>query len=184
MRPVTTGWPPRSSTSHVSLKNCSHPMTRGSSGGAGVASTASASDASSAIASVPNRPTGSGYRRHDALDEAGHVRLVDPPDDDDQIAVGIDPDDVAARAARGEARLRRARELTPSGVEPPKEPVLRVDRARPAHLGDPRAGHELATAPTARAVHEQTEARVIARGHPEPAAPVRAARHRRHPHAV
>src|SRR3989441_784890 len=77
----------------------------------------------------------------------------------------------------GAARGPRA---GPPDIEPPQQAVLRVDRARLPALVDPRCRQDLRVAPAAATQVQQAEARVIARGHPEAAAPVRAAGHRRH----
>ena len=80
----------------------------------------------------------------------------------------------------GEAHAHGA----PPRVQPPEKPVAGVDRARPAQLVDPTLGQKLVTVPDPPPEDEQAEARVIPAAHPEPAAPVRAARHGRHPDAV
>src|SRR2546422_4279588 len=71
----------------------------------------------------------------DELHEAVHARLVDPADDGDEVVLGVDEDEVAPRAARRVARGGRARELPASRVEPPEEPVLRVERSEERRVG-------------------------------------------------
>src|SRR5207249_1490309 len=93
------------------------------------------------------RPRSSARGVEHARDEAVDVRLVDPAHDDDEVVLGIDPDDVAAGAARSEGRLGSARELAAPRVEPRQEPVLRIQGARPAHLGDPFRRKQRAAVP-------------------------------------
>src|SRR3989449_7795808 len=105
--------------------------------------------------STSKRPGSARDAVEDELHESAHARLVDPADDGDEVVLRVDEDEVAPRAARRVARGGRARELPASRVEPPEEPVLRVERARPPHLLDPRAREQLPALPLPAAMDQE-----------------------------
>src|ERR1700731_3986100 len=130
-------------------------------------------------------PTGSvpEYRDY-PLHEAVHRRRVGPPQHRDDVALGIDPGQVAAGAPRVVTRLGSVRVKGAPGIQPPQIAVLRVERTGLEHPLDPGFRENAPAPPHPASEQHQTYPRLVARRDEDAASPMAAARDGLHPPSV
>src|SRR5260221_3774211 len=107
-----------------------------------------------------------------------HCRGVDPAQHGDELVVGVDPGQVAAGAAGAIAGRRRALAALPGGVEPPEIAVLRIELAWHRRAVDPGLADQPFAGQQSPALHQEADARLVARVDEDAAAPMAAARDR------
>lgn len=113
-------------------------------------------------------------------DQIGDFFPVNPACHQDKIVFGVDPQDAGAGAYGGIAGLRRCGPFTPSGIEPPEQPVSGIDGAWFAQGVGPAFGQTAPAFPDPVLMNQQAEAGVIEAVDMQAAAPVGAAGHRMH----
>src|SRR5438046_4826205 len=101
--------------------------------------------------------------------------MVSPPRHDDEVQLGVDPDELTSEvAARAHSGRRCSAEDPITSIEPPQEPAVGIRGARGQREVDPLFAEHASSVRQPAIEIQLTESSVIKRVGPQAATPVRA----------